>query len=211
MVKNCRDTEGFAFVKEVRDTKEIKEIIDLGRKLDELTAEVYLHFSQREDFSPRLVALWTDLAAWKKTHAKLWRKIAKTYVYKNVLKRKPEELQLTIKQLKNIQSELVEFLRRLRKKRIPQEEAVSQTVLNEFCLVSDIFLEIFHTYDETEPNGPATIIDTCQTNILRMANTLRPYLKLNPLYAALVKSILEMRHKYEILLHKQGKVKKAAG
>ncbi|GAB4490591.1 MAG: hypothetical protein OHK006_23660 [Thermodesulfovibrionales bacterium] len=197
-------------MKEVRDSKEIKEIIDLGRKLDELTAEVYHHFSQREDFSPRLVALWTDLAAWKKTHAKLWRKISKTYVYRNILKRRPEDLQLTIRQLKNIQSELVEFLRRLRKKRIPQEEAVSQTVLNEFCLVSDIFLEIFHAYDETETNGPGTVIETCQTNIMRMADTLRPYLKLNPLYAALVKSILEMRHKHEVLLHRQGTIKKKA-
>lgn len=198
-------------MKEVKDVKEIKEIIDLGRKLDELTAEVYSHFSLREDFSPRLVSLWTDLSAWKKSHAKLWRKLSKTYVYKNLFRRKPEDLQLTIKQLKNIQSELVEFLRRLRKKRIPQEEAVAQTVLNEFCLVSDIFLEIFYTYDETETNGAAAIVDSCQANIMRMANTLRPYLKLNPLYAALVKSILEMRHKHELLLlRKQGKGKKAA-
>lgn len=126
--------------------KEIKEIIDMGRRLDELTCEVYSQFAKRADFDPALVNLWTDMAEWKKIHLKHWKKISKTFVYKNMLNKTDEELRTINKQMKNIQSELVEFLRRLRKKTITQNEAVSQTILNEFCMISDIFLEIFFTY-----------------------------------------------------------------
>jgi len=46
--------------------KEIKEIIDLGRRLDELTFEVYSQFAKRDTFDPALIALWSDMAQWKK-------------------------------------------------------------------------------------------------------------------------------------------------
>jgi hypothetical protein len=122
--------------------KEIKEIIDMGRRLDELAYETYTIFSKREDFDKRLVAFWSEMAEWKKNHLKHWKKVSRTFVYKNLFNRSPEDLKVIMKQLKNIQSEHVEFMRRLRKKRISQEEAISQTILNEFCLITDIFLEI---------------------------------------------------------------------
>ena len=129
--------------------KEIKEIIDMGRRLDELAYETYSLFAKREDFDPALVLFWTDMSEWKKNHLKHWKKIAKTYVYKNLFNRTPNDLKSIIKQLKNIQAEHVEFMRRLRKKRIFQDEAITQTILNEFCLVTDIYLEIFYSYDES--------------------------------------------------------------
>ncbi len=195
----------------MKEPKEIKEIIDLGRRLDELTYDVYSQFTKREDFDPHLVALWTELADWKKNHIKHWKKLAKGYTYKNIFKRPPDELQITVKQLKNIQSELIEFLRRMRKKKVPQSEAISQTVLNEYCLVSDIFLELFYTYDEAQHEPAISVISECQMHVMKMANTLKPYLKLNPLYAALLKSIIDLKQKHEILLLKQGKIRKAVG
>ena len=190
--------------------KEIKEIIEIGKKLDELTYEVYSHFAKRDDFDPELVALWTRMADWKKSHIKHWKRISKTFVYKNVFKRKPAELITIIKQLKNIQAELVEFLRRLRKKKISQSEAVSQTVLNEFCLISDIFLEIFYVYSKTIEDPSANIVEDCRTNLASMTETLRPYLKLNPLFSALKKSMGEIEDTHDFLVHHYGKKKKAA-
>lgn len=191
-------------------TKELKEIIDLGRRLDELSHETYTVFSKREDFDPELVSLWAAMAEWKKNHLKHWKRIAKTYVYKNLFKRSADDLKTIIKQLKNIQAEHVEFMRRLRKKRISQEEAISQTILNEFCLVTDIFLEIFYTYDEMLQDRSCSFVEDCETHLVRMANVLRPYLKLNPLYAVLLRSIVEMKGKYDFLLSSIGRVKKAA-
>jgi hypothetical protein len=191
--------------------KEIKEIIEIGKKLDELTFEVYSHFAKRDDFDPQLVALWTRMADWKKGHIKHWKKISKTFVYKNIFKRKPAELVTIIKQLKNIQAELVEFLRRLRKKKITQSEAVSQTVLNEFCLISDIFLEIFYTYSKSAEGASADIVGDCRTNLRNMTDTLQPYLRLNPLYSALKKSMGEIEHTHEFLVLNFGKKRKAAG
>jgi hypothetical protein len=190
--------------------KEIKEIIEIGKKLDELTYEVYSHFAKRDDFDPELVALWIKMAEWKKGHAKHWKKISKTFVYKNIFKRKPEELVTIIKQLKNIQAELVEFLRRLRKKKVSQSEAVSQTVLNEFCLISDIFLEIFYIYSKTIEEPSADIVGDCRTNLSNMTDTLRPYLRLNPLFSALKKSMVEIEHTHDFLVHNYGKKRKAA-
>jgi hypothetical protein len=108
-------------------TKEIKEIIALGRKLDDLMFETYSLFAQRKDFDVRLTSFWQDMADWKKDHVKHWKKISKAYVFKNIFHRDKDDLRLIIKQLKSIQAELVEFLRRLRKKRITQQDAVSQT------------------------------------------------------------------------------------
>ncbi|MDA8431966.1 MAG: hypothetical protein M0Z60_03265 [Nitrospiraceae bacterium] len=190
--------------------KEIKEIIDMGRRLDELAFETYTIFSKREDFDRGLVAFWTDMAEWKKNHLKHWKKVARTYVYKNLFNRKPEDLKVVVKQLKNIQSEHVEFMRRLRKKRISQEEAISQTILNEFCLITDIFLEIFFSYDETLEERTCSFVEDCESHLVKMANTLKPYLRLNPLYAVLLRSIVELKHKYDFLLTSSGKVKKAA-
>jgi len=191
-------------------TKEVKEIIDLGRRLDELSHETYTNFSRREDFDPELVSLWTEMAEWKKNHLKHWKRIAKTYVYKNLFKRSADDLKTIIKQLKNIQAEHVEFLRRLRKKRISQEEAVSQTILNEFCLVTDIFLEIFYSYDEILQDRSCSFVEDCESHLVKMASVLRPYLKLNPLYAVLLRSIVEMKGKYDFLLSSAGRMKKAA-
>ncbi len=190
--------------------KEIKEIIEIGRKLDELTYEVYSHFAKRDDFDPELVALWIKMAEWKKSHIKHWKKISKTFVYKNILKRKPAELAIVIKQLKNIQAELVEFLRRLRKKKVPQSEAVSQTVLNEFCLISDIFIEIFYSYSKTLDDPSVNMVGECRENLSNMTKTLQPYLRLNPLYSALKKSMGEIEHTHDVLVHTFTK-KKAAG
>jgi hypothetical protein len=190
--------------------KEIKEIIDMGRRLDELAYETYTIFSKREDFSRGLVAFWTDMAEWKKNHLKHWKKVSRTFVYKNLFNRKPEDLKVIIKQLKNIQSEHVEFMRRLRKKRISQEEAISQTILNEFCLITDIFLEIFYSYDETLQDRTTSFVEDCESHLVKMANTLKPYLRLNPLYAVLLRSIVDLKHKYDFLLSTSGKVKKAA-
>lgn len=189
---------------------EIPEIIEIGKRLDELTCEVYSHFAKREDFDPSVVALWTNMAEWKKGHAKHWRKISKTLVYKNILKRKPAELVTIIKQLKNIQAELVEFLRRLRKKKVSQGEAVSQTVLNEFWLISDIFIEIFYLYGQSLEERTVSMVDECQTNLVTMAKTLRPYLKLNPLYSALMKSIGEINETHDFLVYHYGKKRKTA-
>ena len=191
-------------------TKELKEIIDLGRRLDELSHETYTVFSKREDFNPELIQLWSEMSEWKKNHLKHWKRIAKTYVYKNLFKRSSEDLKTIIKQLKNIQAEHVEFMRRLRKKRISQEEAISQTILNEFCLVTDIFLEIFYSYDEMLQDRSCSFVEDCESHLVKMANVLKPYLKLNPLYAVLLRSIVEMKGKYDYLLTSVGKMKKAA-
>lgn len=190
--------------------KEIKEIIDMGRRLDELSHETYSLFAKREDFDKNLVVFWEDMAEWKKNHAKHWKKIAKVYVYKNLFNRTTEDLKTVIKQLKSIQTEIVEFMRRIRKKKITQNEAIAQTILNEFCLISDIFLEICYTYDETVNDPTTSCVEDCETRLVRMANVLKPYLKLNPLYAVLLKSIVELKHKYDFLLTTHGKVKKKA-
>jgi len=191
--------------------KEIKEIIEIGKKLDELTYEVYSHFAKREDFDPKLVAMWSRMAEWKKNHIKHCKKISKTFVYKNILKRKPAELVTIIKQLKNIQAELVEFLRRLRKKKVSQSEAVSQTVLNEFCLISDIFLEIFYSYGKTLESPSTDIVVDCRSHMVNMTETLQPYLRLNPLFSALKKSMGEIEHTHNFLVLNYGKKKKSAG
>jgi len=191
--------------------KEIKEIIDMGRRLDELTCEVYGQFAKRDDFDPALIALWKDMAEWKKDHLKHWKKISKSFVYKNMLNKTNEDLKTIVKQLKNIQSELVEFLRRLRKKTITQNEAVSQTILNEFCMISDIFLEIFYTYGETLEDTSASFVQECGSRLERMADTLKPYMRLNPLYAVLLKSMVEFKYKYDFLERTYGKKRKAAG
>jgi hypothetical protein len=190
--------------------KEIKEIIDMGRRLDELAYETYTIFSKREDFDKGLVNFWSDMAEWKKNHLKHWKKVSRTFVYRNLFNRNPEDLKVIIKQLKNIQSEHVEFMRRLRKKRISQEEAISQTILNEFCLITDIFLEIFYTYDETLQDRTSSFVEDCESHLVKMANTLKPYLRLNPLYAVLLRSIVDLKHKYDFLLTSFGKMKKAA-
>ncbi len=190
--------------------KEIKEIIDMGRRLDELAFETYTAFSKREDFDKGLIAFWGDMADWKKNHLKHWKKISRTFVYKNLFNRNTEDLKVIIKQLKNIQSEHVEFMRRLRKKRISQEEAISQTILNEFCLITDIFLEIFYTYDETLQDRTSSFVEDCEAHLVKMANTLKPYLRLNPLYAVLLRSIVDLKHKYDFLLTSFGKIRKAA-
>jgi len=191
--------------------KEIKEIIELGKKLDELTCEVYSHFAKREDFDPKLVAMWARMAEWKKSHIKHWKKISKTFVYKNILKRKSTELETIVKQLKNIQAELVEFLRRLRKKKVSQSEAVSQTVLNEFCLISDIFLEIFYSYGKTLEAPSVDIVVDCRSHLMNMTETLQPYLRLNPLFSALKKSMGDIEHTHNFLVLNFGKKRKAAG
>ncbi|MBI5640501.1 MAG: hypothetical protein HZA17_08760 [Nitrospirae bacterium] len=190
--------------------KEIKEIIDMGRRLDELSYETYSLFSKREDFDRVLVFFWSDMAEWKKNHLKHWKKITKSFVYRNLFNRKPDDLKVIIKQLKNIQAEQVEFMRRLRKKRISQDEAISQTVLNEFCLVTDIFLEIFYTYDEIVQDRASSCVEECESHLVKMANTLKPYLRLNPLYAVLLRSIVDLKHKYDFLLSTFRKMKKAA-
>jgi len=190
--------------------KEIKEIIDMGRRLDELAFETYSLFAGRTDFDQPLQAFWNEMAEWKKNHLKHWKKISKTFVYRNLFKRTPEDLRVILKQLKNIQTEQVEFMRRLRKKRISQNEAISQTILNEFCLVTDIFLEIFYTYDETIEDRTESFVEECESHLVKMANTLKPYLKLNPLYAVLLRSIVDLKQKYDFLLTTFGKMKKAA-
>jgi hypothetical protein len=190
--------------------KEIKEIIDMGRRLDELTCEVYGQFAKRDDFDPALVALWSDMAEWKKIHLKHWKKISRSFVYQNMFGKTTEDLKTIIKQMKNIQSELVEFLRRLRKKTITQNEAVSQTILNEFCMISDIFLEIFYTYGETLEDKPSGFVQECGAHLERMAKALRPYMRLNPLYAVLLKSMVEFNQKYDFLESTYGKKRKVA-
>jgi len=190
--------------------KEIKEIIDLGRRLDELAYETYTLFSARNDFDKVLLLFWTDMAAWKKEHLKHWKRISKSFVYRNLFNRTQDDLKLIIKQLKNIQSEQVEFMRRLRKKRISQDEAISQTILNEFCLITDICLEIFYSYDEAIQDRTVCFVEACEIHLVKMANTLKPYLKLNPLYAVLLRSIVDLKHKYDFLLTTFKKVKKAA-
>jgi hypothetical protein len=189
---------------------EIEEIMEIGKKLDELTYEVYSHFAKREDFDGALVALWTELAEWKKGHIKHWKKISRAFVYKNIFKRKPADLVLIIKQLKNIQAELVEFLRRLRKKKVSQGEAVSQTVLNEFCLVSDVFLEIFFIYSKSLDDQSMTIVDDCRAHLMHMTETLKPYLKLNPLFSALKRSMADIDHSYDFLVNHYSKKRKIA-
>jgi len=190
--------------------KEIKEIIDLGRRLDELAYETYTLFSARNDFDKVLLLFWTDMAAWKKEHLKHWKRISKSFVYRNLFNRTQDDLKLIIKQLKNIQAEQAEFMRRLRKKRISQDEAISQTILNEFCLITDIFLEIFYSYDEAIQDRTVCFVEACEIHLVKMANTLKPYLKLNPLYAVLLRSIVDLKHKYDFLLTTFKKVKKAA-
>lgn len=181
----------------------------MGRRLDELAYETYTLFAKREDFDRSLILLWSNMAEWKKNHIKHWKKISKSFVYRNLFNRSAEDLKIIIKQLKNIQAEHVEFMRRLRKKKIRQEEAISQTILNEFCLITDIFLEIFFTYDEASTDR-SFCVEECETNLVKMANTLKPYLKMNPLYAVLLRSIVELRHKYDYLLASSGKLRKAA-
>jgi hypothetical protein len=190
--------------------KEIKEIIDLGRRLDELAFETYSLFSVRNDFDKALVFFWMDMASWKKEHLKHWKRISKSFVYRNLFNRTPDDLKVIIKQLKNIQAEQVEFMRRLRKKRISQDEAISQTILNEFCLITDIFLEIFYSYDESIQDRSLSFVEECESHLVKMANTLKPYLKLNPLYAVLLRSIVDLKHKYDFLLTTFKEVKKAA-
>jgi hypothetical protein len=191
-------------------TKEIREIIELGRRLDELSYETYSLFATREDFDKVLVSFWAEMSDWKKSHLKHWKKISKSFVYKNFFNRTTDDLKMIIKQLKNIQSEQVEFMRRLRKKKISQSEAISQTILNEFCLVTDIFLEIFYTYDELVQDRTICFVEECESHLVKMANTLKPYLKLNPLYAVLLRSIVDLKHKYDFLLTTSGRVKKEA-
>lgn len=191
--------------------KEIKQIIDMGRRLDELAYETYSMFSKRDDFDRKLTYFWAEMAEWKKNQLKYWKKISKSFVYKNMLHRTTGDLLTVIKQLKNIQTEHVEFMRRLRKKKISQDEAISQTILNEFCLISDVFLEIFYTCDEMVKGSPTSCVEDCETHLMKMANTLKPYLRFNPLYAVLLKSIVEIKHKYDFLLTTFGKMKKAAG
>jgi hypothetical protein len=188
--------------------KEIKEIIDMGRRLDELAYETYTLFSKRDDFDRQLVSFWADMAEWKKNHLKHWKKISKIYVYKNLFNRTPNDLRSIIKQLKNIQAEHIEFMRRLRKKRISQDEAITQTILNEFCLVTDIYLEIFYSYDETVKEQTSSCVEECELSLVKMANTLKPYLRLNPLYAVLLRSIVDLRYKYDLLLSNFGAVRK---
>lgn len=183
----------------------------MGRRLDELTAEVYGQFSKRSDFDPPLIALWTDMALWKKEHLKHWKKISKSFVFQNLFNKTNDDLKTIIKQMKNIQSELVEFLRRLRKKTITQNEAVSQTILNEFCMISDIFLEIFYTYSETLDDQSVNFVKECGAHLERIADTFRPYMRLNPLYAVLLKSMVEYKYKYDFLESFYGKKRKAAG
>jgi len=190
--------------------KEIKEIIEMGRRLDELTCEVYTQFAKRGDFDPSLILLWKDMAEWKKEHLKHWKKISKSFVYQNMFNKTDEDLKTIIKQMKNIQSELVEFLRRLRKKTISQNEAVSQTILNEFCLISDIFLEIFYTYGETLDDKSGGFVKECGVHLMRMADALKPYMRLNPLYAVLLKSMVEFNQKLKFLESTYGVKKKAA-
>jgi hypothetical protein len=117
---------------------------------------------------------------------------------------------MIIRQLKNIQAEQVEFMRRLRKKKVSQDEAISQTILNEFCLITDIFLEIFYVYDETIEDRSTSFVEECEAHLVKMANTLKPYLRLNPLYAVLLRSIVDLKHKYDYLLSTYRKMKKAA-
>lgn len=195
--------------------KEINEIIEMGRRLDELSYETYSLFVQQENFDKNLISLWAKMAEWKKSQLKHWKRISKSFVYRNMFNRTTDDLEIIIRQLKNIHSELIEFLRRLRKKKISQDEAISQTILNEFCLISDVFLEIFYTYDEQFYTPKAykypsiSCVEECETHLVKMANTLKPYLKLNPLYAVLLKSIVELKHKYDFLLTTYGKMTKA--
>jgi hypothetical protein len=190
--------------------KEIKEIIDMGRRLDELAFDTYSLFAKRDDFDKGLVHFWTEMAEWKKNHLKHWKKISKSFVYRNFFNRSTDDLKMIIKQLKNIQAEQVEFMRRLRKKKVSQDEAISQTILNEFCLITDIFLEIFYVYDETAENRSTSFVEECESHLVKMANTLKPYLRLNPLYAVLLRSIVDLKHKYDYLLSTYRKMKKAA-
>jgi hypothetical protein len=190
--------------------KEIKEIIDMGRRLDELAFETYSLFTKREDFDKVLVLFWTDMTEWKRNHLKHWKKISKSFVYRNFFNRTADDLKMIIKQLKNIQAEQVEFMRRLRKKKVSQDEAISQTILNEFCLITDVFLEIFYVYDETVEDRSTSFVEECESHLVKMANTLKPYLRLNPLYAVLLRSIVDLKHKYDYLLSTYRKMKKAA-
>jgi gas vesicle protein len=190
--------------------KEIKEIIDMGRRLDELAFDTYSLFAKRDDFDKGLVNFWTEMAEWKKNHLKHWKKISKSFVYRNFFNRSGDDLKMIIKQLKNIQAEQVEFMRRLRKKKVSQDEAISQTILNEFCLITDIFLEIFYVYDETIEDRSTSFVEECEAHLVKMANTLKPYLRLNPLYAVLLRSIVDLKHKYDYLLSTYRKMKKAA-
>jgi hypothetical protein len=190
--------------------KEIKEIIDMGRRLDELAFETYSLFTKREDFDKGLVLFWADMAEWKKNHLKHWKKISKSFVYRNFFNRSADDLKMIIKQLKNIQAEQVEFMRRLRKKKVSQDEAISQTILNEFCLITDVFLEIFYVYDETIEDRSTSFVEECESHLVKMANTLKPYLRLNPLYAVLLRSIVDLKHKYDYLLSTYRKMKRAA-
>jgi hypothetical protein len=190
--------------------KEIKEIIDMGRRLDELAFDTYSLFAKRDDFDKGLVNFWTEMAEWKKNHLKHWKKISKSFVYRNFFNRSGDDLKMIIRQLKNIQAEQVEFMRRLRKKKVSQDEAISQTILNEFCLITDIFLEIFYVYDETIEDRSTSFVEECEAHLVKMANTLKPYLRLNPLYAVLLRSIVDLKHKYDYLLSTYRKMKKAA-
>jgi hypothetical protein len=182
----------------------------MGRRLDELAFETYSLFTKREDFDKGLVLFWADMAEWKKNHLKHWKKISKSFVYRNFFNRSADDLKMIIKQLKNIQAEQVEFMRRLRKKKVSQDEAISQTILNEFCLITDVFLEIFYVYDETIEDRSTSFVEECESHLVKMANTLKPYLRLNPLYAVLLRSIVDLKHKYDYLLSTYRKMKRAA-
>ncbi|MBI5846759.1 MAG: hypothetical protein HZB31_02185 [Nitrospirae bacterium] len=91
-----------------------------------------------------------------------------------------------------------------------QGEAVSQTVLNEFWLISDIFIEIFYLYGQSLEERTLSMVDDCRMNLATMAKTLRPYLKLNPLYSALMKSMGEINETHDFLVHYHGKKRKTA-
>ncbi len=51
--------------------KEIKEIIEIGKKLDELTYEVYSNFAKRDDFDPGLLPCGQDGRMEKKSYKAL--------------------------------------------------------------------------------------------------------------------------------------------
>ena len=155
--------------------KEIKEIIDMGRRLDELAFDTYSLFAKRDDFDKGLVNFWAEMAEWKKNHLKHWKKISRSFVYRNLFNRSTDDLKMIIKQLKNIQAEQVEFMRRLRKKKVSQDEAISQTILNEFCLITDIFLEIFYVYDETVEDRSASFVGECEYHLVEMAKAEEVY------------------------------------
>ncbi len=53
-------------------------------------------------------------------------------------------------------------------------------------------------------------VQECGAHLERMANALRPYMRLNPLYAVLLKSMVEFNQKYDFLESTYGKKRKVA-